>query len=128
MFDTLIKLEHNNGFHTDPIKGMEKQLGSAYAAVARSMSGKKGLFNITSTILVPSGTRARIVPSVTGYHTFDNFTDPSKLFDAVISRSQFEDYLIRKKGVVRKQVSKIAKAYEENDSLWYGFCRSYAKI
>jgi hypothetical protein len=118
MFDTLIKLEHNNGFHTDPIKGMEKQLGSAYAAVARSMSGKKGLFNVTSTILVPSGTRVRIVPSVTGYHTFDNFTDPSKLFDAVIPRSQFEDYLVRKRGVARKQVSKIAKAYEKNGFLY----------
>lgn len=118
MFDALVKLEHNRGFHADPVKGMEKELSRAYGSLARSISGKKGLFNITSTILVPSGTRARIVPSVTGYHTFDNFTDTNKLFDAVISKSQFEDYLIRKRGVSRKQVSKIADSYRENGFLY----------
>lgn len=95
-------------------------LSQGYQDIARAMAGKKGLLALTNTIRIPLGTRVRLTPSFSGYHNYENFS--GGLFDATISRSQLDDFLLRKSGMAKREVSKLRHLLNKRkeDQFLYG--------
>ncbi len=85
------------------------------------LGGKAGRFNRYSTILTHSGSRVRLAPSASGYHSGQNFLDPNKLFNIVMSRDQFSDLLTAKSGLMQKnQLEFFRERLAAGDKQFYG--------
>lgn len=87
-----------------------------YKNVIKSLAGKEGLLNKTSTILFNMGTRARLVAQSGNYYTPQSLMDPEQIFNSYISQSEFEDYIARKSPIsktTRDQSKEIRKAVKD---------------
>ena len=101
----------------DSLGDYEGKLASAFFNINQAMGGRKGLFNMTNTIRIPGGTRARLIATRGGYHNFKNWTDPSKLFDLVVNRQEFGEMLRRKAWIAPEYVDNIRKIMRNKGSM-----------
>jgi len=113
---TLGDIESNRGFYSDPISAAEGGLQKGYGSVVSSLAGKEGILNKSNTILMPLGTRARLVPQSGDFFNLASMSDAEAMFTGRVSSYDFDDYITRKGGMgaaagrqaraLRRQVAK----------------------
>ena len=94
-----------------------KTAGKGYENVIRTLLGKEGLLEETSSILLYGGTRARLAPSKTNFFMPDGRVSTEKMLTAEVTEAELYDFFKRKSTApgVQKQFSYLEEAVKRGE-------------